>query len=101
MLTQFQTENFEGRLIGSVDGYDAPDFVKVAHAYGIAADRAEKNDELRAKVEWLASQKGPALLDISTPQAFWVLPKSSYARPVHDMKPYLGGQELKQALKYI
>ena len=101
MLTQFQSENFEGRLIGSVEGYDAPDFVKVAHAYGIAADRAEATDGLRAKVEWLASQKGPALLDVRTPREFWVLPKSSFARPVHDMKPYLAEQELKQALKYV
>jgi acetolactate synthase-1/2/3 large subunit len=101
MLTQFQSENFEGRLIGSVEGYDAPDFVKVALAYGVPAQRAEKNEELSAKVKWLASQKGPAVLEVCVPQTFWVLPKSSYAKPVHDMKPYLSEKELKEALKYI
>jgi len=100
MLTQFQTENFEGRLIGSVDGYDAPDFVKVARAYGIPAEKAEKKEELESKVHWLSSQNGPALLDVHVPQTFWVLPKSSYARPVHDMKPYLGESELKESLRY-
>lgn len=101
MLTQFQSENFEGRLIGSVEGYDAPDFVKVARAYGVPAEKAEKNEELQAKIDWLASQKGPAVLEVCVPQTFWVLPKSSYSRPVHDMKPYLGEQELKEALKYV
>jgi len=100
MLTQFQAENFGGRLIGSLDGYDAPDFVKVAEAYGVPARRAEKKSELTETIKWLSSQGGPALLDVIIPRDFWVLPKSSHARPVHDMKPYLGAQELKDALKY-
>ncbi len=100
MLTQFQTENFGGRMVGSLEGYDAPDFVKVAEAYGLAAKRVEKKADLQGKVEWLSSQPGPALLDVIIPQKYWVLPKSSYARPVHEMKPLLGEEELREALKY-
>lgn len=100
MLTQFQTENFEGRMIGSMDGYDAPDFVKVARAYGIAAERVETNADLQKKVEWLSKQKGPCLLDISIPQKTWVLPKSSYSRPVHEMKPRLTDAENEEALRF-
>lgn len=101
MLTQFQTENFEGRLIGSVQGYDAPDFVKVAQAYGIAAKHIEKTSELAAAAKWLESQSGPALLDVAVPLKYWVLPKSSYARPVYDMKPFLPEAEMKKALKFV
>ncbi|MCX6815405.1 MAG: thiamine pyrophosphate-binding protein [Candidatus Aenigmarchaeota archaeon] len=101
MLTQFQTENFEGRLIGSVDGYDAPDFVKVANAYGIPARMVEKSSELEEAIKWLSGNNGPALLDIKVPVTYWTLPKASYARPVYDMKPFLSEQELKEALKYV
>ncbi|MFH1095182.1 MAG: thiamine pyrophosphate-binding protein [Candidatus Micrarchaeota archaeon] len=101
MLTQFQTENFEGRLIGSVDGYDAPDFVRVSEGYGIPARRASRRSELAASVSWLASQKGPALLEIVVPRTYWALPKASYNRPVVDMKPLLPEEEMKKALKYV
>lgn len=101
MLTQFQSENFQGRLIGSVDGYSAPDFAKVAAAYGIPSARVQKHSELAQKVAWLASQKGPALLDVIIPTSFWALPKSNFNRPVYDMKPLLPLDELKKALKYV
>lgn len=101
MLTQFQTENFEGRLIGSVEGYDAPDFVKVASAYGIPSRRSSKSSSLPGDIDWLLSGKGPALLEVMIPRNFWVLPKSVFSRPVYDMKPFLGEEELKKALKYV
>ncbi len=101
MLTQFQTENFEGRLTGSVDGYDAPDFVKVARAYGIASETLAKRTDLKEKIFWLANQKGAALLDVSIPLNYWVLPKSRHNKPVHDMSPHLDIIEYKKALKYV
>ncbi|MFA5108889.1 MAG: thiamine pyrophosphate-binding protein [Candidatus Micrarchaeia archaeon] len=100
MLTQFQSENFEGRLIGSVQGYSAPDFVKIAVAYGLSAKQVSSNPELSDSAKWLLSQKGPALLDIQIPSRYKVYPKSSYALPVHEMKPLLSEQELTDALKY-
>ncbi len=101
MLTQFQSENFHGRLIGSVDGYSTPDFVKVAIAYGLSAKQVSKNSDLSDALSWLNSQSGAALLDVVIPQDYKVFPKSSYSRPVHDMKPFLPESELKQALKYV
>jgi acetolactate synthase-1/2/3 large subunit len=101
MLTQFQTENFQGRMTGSIDGYDAPDFVKVARAYGIAAERAESRQDLHGKIDWLSKQKGPCLLDITVPRLTWVLPKSSYSRPVHDMAPPLGEGEDAEAKRFL
>ncbi len=101
MLTQFQTENFEGRLIGSRLGYDSPDFVKVSRAYGLAAEKAEKRSELREKIEWLARMEGPALLEVTIPWDCWVLPKAVFNRPVHDMRPFLDRQEYRKALRYV
>lgn len=101
MLTQFQTENFEGRLIGSVEGYDAPDFMKVAQAYGIPSLRTSDKKSLGKDMDWLLSQEGPGLLEVVIPRNFWVLPKSVYSRPVFDMKPFLERAELERALKYV
>lgn len=101
MLTQFQTENFEGRLIGSVEGYDAPDFVKIANAHGIPAERVSSAKDLKTKLNWLAKLNGPALLDINIPMKYWVFPKARFSRPVHDMMPLLERKELRQALKYL
>lgn len=101
MLTQFQAENFEGRLIGSVHGYDTPNFVKVATAYGLAAKSVSKKDELNDAANWIATQDGPALLEIKIPQTYMVFPKSSYSKPVFEMKPPLPESELKDALKFL
>lgn len=101
MLTQFQTENFEGRLIGSRVGYDAPDFVKVARAYGLDAERVEKMSGLKEKVEWLERVEGPALLEVIIPWNHWVLPKAVFNRPVYDMRPFLDRAEYRRDLKYV
>ncbi|MFH1306937.1 MAG: thiamine pyrophosphate-binding protein [Candidatus Micrarchaeota archaeon] len=101
MLTQFQSENFEGRLIGSMDGYDTPDFVKVSNAYKIPAKRAEHPDELEEKISWLANEENAAVLEIIIPNTFWTFPKATYSKPVYDMKPYLTDEEMQNALKYV
>lgn len=101
MLTQFQTENFEGRLIGSVDGYDAPCFEKIATAYGIPSLKVSNSKDLSKSINWLISQKGSALLEVIVPRSFWTLPKSRFSRPVHDMTPFLDRAEYKKALKYV
>lgn len=101
MLTQFQSENFGARLIGSVDGYDSPDFVKIAKAYGLAADTVSKNSQLEDKLTWLMNHKDAVLLDIRIPVSYWVLPKSRFSSPVHDMSPHLDREDLKKALKYV
>jgi acetolactate synthase-1/2/3 large subunit len=101
MLAQFQTENFEGRLIGSADGYDAPDFVRIAEAYGVPAKRVSEKDGLDSGLQWLAGSGGPALLDIIVPKSYWALPKARFSRPVYDMAPLLAREELRKALKYV
>jgi acetolactate synthase-1/2/3 large subunit len=46
-----------------------PDFVALARAYGLPADRVMAGNEgrLAAQVEWLLAQEGPALLEVKLP----------------------------------
>ncbi len=101
MLTQFQTENFEGRLTGSVDGYDAPDFTKIATAYGLSADKVEQRGQLVEKINWLVNERSAALLDVKIPLNYWVFPKSRFSKPVHDMTPMLDRKEYNKSMKYV
>src|SRR3989338_8213455 len=52
IIKQFQEIYFDGRYTGTTNdsGYTAPDFVKVAEAYGISAVRISGHDELREKI---------------------------------------------------
>ncbi len=40
------------------------DFKSIAEGFGINAEKIVKNSEIKEKIEWLWSQKGPALLDV-------------------------------------
>lgn len=53
-----------GRALKTSD-LDAPDFVKVARAFGIPA-RAANATDVGAAVKWALSRKGPALVEVKT-----------------------------------
>ena len=97
-------KSFFGRLMGesAESGVSFPDFVKVAQAYGISAQRIESPDFLD-KAEQAINSPGPALCDVilDPEQAFE--PKTSSKRlpdgrivsaPLEDMWPFLERNEL-------
>ena len=102
LVTQFQSDFLGGRNIGSLPtgGYDSPDFVKVARAYGFSAEYANTSGELEEKIGWLVRQKGASLLQIKVPQEYWVVPKTKSGSPMHDMSPRLDKGEYASAVKY-
>jgi acetolactate synthase-1/2/3 large subunit len=59
-------DEFEGRFhaLGRDMGYNAPDFVKIANAYGIEAFSIKKGDDLDAKIRQALSTKGPVVVDL-------------------------------------
>ncbi|MFM8385815.1 MAG: thiamine pyrophosphate-binding protein [Planctomycetia bacterium] len=97
MVRQFQETYFEGRYPSTVTGYDAPSFVRVAAAYGLAArhldteSMAEGPAQDRAVAEalgWLwhdAAQ--PALLEVGIPMSANAYPKLAFGRPITEMEP--------------
>ena len=62
MVRELQTKNYENRLIATDIG-NYPDFVALAKAYGIEADRVSTMAEAEEKIEKLASSKSAYLLE--------------------------------------
>jgi acetolactate synthase-1/2/3 large subunit len=87
MVRQFQESYFASRFEGTQWGYSAPDFVRVAQAYGIAARNAPDEASLAAAVDWLAAADGPALLRIPIEVSTNAYPKLAFGRGITDMEP--------------
>ncbi len=64
MVRQFQQSYFDGRYQSTVWGYSAPDFSRVAEAFGIGSARADRPEELDGALDELwADPAVPFLLD--------------------------------------
>lgn len=88
MVRQFQESYFNGRYRSTVEGYSAPDFVKVAQAYGIDAMRIQLDQEMAAGLAWLwADPLQPALLEVDIPMAANAYPKLAFGRGFPAMEP--------------
>ena len=82
MVRQWQ-EMFYDRTYSEVDISVAPDFVKLAEAYGAAGFRAEKPTELRSVLKAAIDQKGVAVVDIVVTKeenVFPIVPAGANAR---------------------
>lgn len=96
MIKQFQEQYFEGRLQSSVNGYSAPNFVKVASAFGIKSQSVPSSKGLSAKIKNALKGKQPILLDIKISSSAKALPKLSVNKPIEDQEPMLPREELKE-----
>jgi len=82
MVRQWQ-EMFYDRTYSEVDISVAPDFVKLAEAYGAAGFRAERPEELRDVIEAGLSHRGVAVMDIVVSKeenVFPIVPAGANAR---------------------
>ena len=82
MVRQWQ-EMFYDRTYSEVDISVAPDFVKLAEAYGAAGFRAERPDELPHALAAALNHKGVAVIDIAVAKeenVFPIVPAGANAR---------------------
>lgn len=97
MVRQFQESYFESRYQSTLIGYDAPDFARVAAAYGIASRRIDEDAldgesrraaTVAAALEWLWSDPAePALLEVPIAITANAYPKLAFGRPITEMEP--------------
>lgn len=93
----FQETNFEGRMeaCGPI-GYNPPDFIKVAEAYGLKTMRIEGTDydQVRNKIDEFLAHDGPIIIDVNCYEQHTYEPKLiGWETPIEDMYPYLPREE--------
>lgn len=100
IIKQFQDLYFDSKYYATTDayGYAAPDFVRIAEAYGIPAFRIESLAETPVGIEKALSTKGPVLVDVRIDTEQKLNPKLEFGRPIEDMAPYLDRAELKETM---
>jgi len=89
MVRQFQESYFDKRYQSTLWGYSAPDFAKVAIAYGIPGRTVSDPAEVESAVKWLwAEPKSPTLLEVSIDMSANAYPKIAFGHPITEMEPF-------------
>lgn len=95
IIKQFQEELFDGRYeaTDASNGYSAPDFVKIAQAYGLATDRISSHEEIVDKVRKAIESPGPFVCDVWLDDTARITPKTIFGSPIEDQWPFLDDAE--------
>jgi acetolactate synthase-1/2/3 large subunit len=89
MIRQFQDSYFEGRHQSTVWGYSAPDFEKVANAYGIDAATISDEKEIENSLNLLwKNPNSPFLLQVMINPRANAYPKIAFGKPITEMEPF-------------
>lgn len=88
MIRQFQDNYFKGRYQSTLWGYDAPDFEKVATAYGINAATIHDEKEIDSALTklWKDTDQ-PFLLQVMIDTKANAYPKIAFGKPITEMEP--------------
>lgn len=86
MVTQWQALFYEDRYAHTHQ--TNPDFVKVAEAMGVQANRCIKPDDVENKLRWLIDSEGPALLEIVTDKKVGLFPMVPAGSGLHEFLVY-------------
>jgi acetolactate synthase-1/2/3 large subunit len=89
MVRQFQQSYFDARYRSTCWGYSAPDFAKIAGAYGIRSATVERPEGVAEALGGLwADPYAPYLLVAKVDAMANVYPKLAFGRPIHEMEPF-------------
>ena len=97
MVTQWQNLFYEDRYAHTHQ--KNPDFVKLAEAMGVQAQRCIAPDDVTPKLEWLLNTEGPAFLEIMTDQKVPVLPMVPAGKALHEFLVYDEGKHISKLRK--
>lgn len=107
IVKQFQEIYFDGKYCGTTkeSGYSAPDFVKIARAYGILSTRITEQRHLEKQIRDVLHSKQAAVCDVSIPESQKLVPKlvadrtskgTYISKPLEDMTPFLSRDEFRK-----
>lgn len=90
MIRQFQDSYFDSCYQSTVWGYNAPDFPKLALAYGIESFSISRSEEIECGLTKLwKNPLQPFLLEVSIDIHTNVHPKTMYGSPITEMEPLI------------
>lgn len=98
MIRQFQDSYFESRYQSTYWGYSAPDFEKIAIAYGIKSKTISKPEEVECGVNWLWNRNNcnePVLLQVMIDPHTNTYPKIAFGKPITEMEPFFQPIEME------
>lgn len=90
IIKQFQDAYFDSRYEATGRGYSAPDFEKLARAYGIEYLRVDSLDDIKDS----QAMAGPMIVDVVLPEGALITPKVEMDRFLHDQFPYTQSVDL-------
>ena len=93
MVTQWQSLFYEDRFAHTHQ--KNPNFIKLAEAMGVQAERCLAPGDVEAKLKWLLETDGPALLEVVTDKKVPVLPMVPAGKALHEFLVYDEGSRLQ------
>jgi acetolactate synthase-1/2/3 large subunit len=88
MVRQFQESYFQRRYQSSYWGYSAPDFARIANAYGIPSRYANGSSDVEDAVDTMWKDPNASfLLHVMIDPLANVYPKVAFGRPITEMEP--------------
>jgi acetolactate synthase-1/2/3 large subunit len=89
MIRQFQDSYFNSRYQSTYWGYSAPDFEKIAIAYGIKSMTINNEEEIEEAVKWMWNDENePVLLQVMIDPYTNTYPKIAFGKPITEMEPF-------------
>ena len=104
IIKQFQDVYFNSNYLATVPetGYSAPDFIKIAAAYGLATEKIDSHKGMREKIKSVLEKPGAVLCDVWLKEDQKLMPKLEavktkegkyISKPIEDQWPYLPREE--------
>jgi len=90
MVKNFQDMYFDGRDQSTKKGYSSPDFITIATAYGIAAQRIESAADMDRVLPLIAGHKGPLLIEVMMEGATECRPRLAFGSKLDEQYPKVG-----------
>jgi acetolactate synthase-1/2/3 large subunit len=97
IIKQFQDSYLGSRYDASYDGYSAPDFGKIAAAYGLAYVKVEELGQITRDL----FTQGPIVIDVMLSEHTLIEPKLEMGRPINDQFPYLSASEYASGNRFV
>lgn len=99
MVRTFQELYFDNRYASTVDDYSAPNFVKVAQAYGLNAIDINAGSFKIDDIKNILNSNEPALINVLLEQRTQVEPRLQFGNSIENAHPLLSKSELKECLE--